>query len=195
MLDRSEYPNLFDPDRAAAVDDEAQPDSGGEPARPQPRRAAPRVVRPYAPRLAGRVAVHGHGSRRHLVRFAPAVILLALVLVHPVGCGRSTVRPVVAHSVVPTTAAHTTVARIPPRTARAALRRLVAHGPRRRAVRRLTVIARSAPRTAAAVQVASSAPVSVRVRPVVRSVPSEPAPSSPAGAVSRGAGGEFGFER
>jgi hypothetical protein len=193
VLDRSEYPNLFDPDRPAVVGDEPQPDTG-EPTQPQPLRVPPRVSRPCIPSLAGRVALPGVGVRR-LLRFAPVAILLALLLMHPAGCGRSTVTTRATRGVTAATslAPRVTAAQMPARRSHAAPR-LVTHAPHRppAPVRRLTVTASRAPRAPASAQVASRAPAPARV---LHATPAPSDPTPPSVAAPREAGGEFGFER
>lgn len=191
MLDRSEYPNLFDPDRPAVVEDEPRLADTGEPTQPQPHRAGLRVSRLRTPSLARPFALRGGGARR-LLRFAPVAILLALLLTRPAGCGRSTVTTRVTRGVTAATslAPRVTAARLPARRSHAAPR-LATHASHRPPVRRLTGTASPAPRAPAPAQAASPAPAPARVPPAAPA-PSDPTPSA---AAPRETGGEFGFER
>jgi hypothetical protein len=86
VLDRSEYPNLFAPDRTAVVEDEPSADAGAGIPRPGPADQPAGAVRTSL--VAGRVAMRGRA--RWLLRYTPAVIVLVVLLTHPAGCGRST---------------------------------------------------------------------------------------------------------
>jgi hypothetical protein len=88
VLDRSEYPNLFDRDCTAILDDEPGSDTG-EPVQPplglahQP--TDPARAWPVADRVAPR------GRVRRLLRYTPATLLVVVLLTHPLGCGQSKV--------------------------------------------------------------------------------------------------------
>ncbi len=195
MLDRSEHPNLFDPGRQAGIADEPRPDPG-EPTQPQPRRAPLDVGRSRTPLLAGRVALGGAGLRC-LLLCAPVAVLLALLLTHEAGCGRSgrsTVTTEVTRVVAVATppAPRTRTARVPAKHSRAAPRP-VTHAPHRppAPVRQPTITVPPTAQAPPPARVAPPAPAPARVLPAA---PAPSDPTSPRTAALREASDEFGFE-
>jgi hypothetical protein len=205
VLDRSEYPNLFDPGRTAVIEDEPSSDAraGIQP----PGLAHQPVGAARISSVAGRVA---RGRVRRLLRYTPATILLVVLLTHPAGCGRSTATTVGARRVA--AASSTTTPRA---TRRPAERPQVARRPVVRPERRPPPVGRrsnpplgSALRRSQAVPAASGASVAVAAAdvavpasPPARVVTTAAAPSNtttqaaPASAPAHEGGGEFGFER
>ncbi len=198
MLDRSEHHNLFDPSRSAVVEDEPRPDAGEAP-RPRSRRVPHRMGALRGPSFAKLVLLRGAGAWR-LLRFASIAVLLALLLAHAVGCGRSAATTKATRVVTATTpptlraiAARMPVRKtyLPPRLSYFAPR-LVAHARKRTPVPvgRPIVTTASAAQAQPPVQVVPAVPVPVRVPAVP--VPSHTTP--PPATTSREAGEEFGFE-
>jgi hypothetical protein len=200
VLDRNEYPNLFDPDRTAVVCNEPNSDAG-EPVQPL-FGLADRPVDPARIRsVVGRVAPRGRV--RGLLRYTPVTVLLIVLLTHQVGCSRNTAITAGTRGIA--TVSSTT----PPVMWRPAERPQAARRPGAHAAHRLVAVKRYSSSTPSryalrrpqampampALRRAASVSSPAHVLPAAAPASSYTVPQPVLAAARESGGGEFGFER
>jgi hypothetical protein len=201
MLDRSEHPNLFDPDLPAASAEEPQTDTDPaaterrpRPARPRSPRPRRRVERPLTAARARRFTLRRAGARPFL-RYSPVAILVVLLLTHPAGCGRTVNTNEATRSI----AATAPPAPIPPRTVSVATTPASVAPPRLHHTPPPHVPAArpAAPRATAPAPAPVPPPVSappVGFQPAAVATPAASYTPSPSARRPQESGGEFRFE-